>query len=140
MSIFIMIKKKFGFSVVNCLACMLMIWWLFRECIDINSSFTIVALDFVGLLVCIFSFIRMRESMNGMYKVLDMCTIYYASIFFMFFWFIRLLVIGWNIVYRHESDMLELVVVLIIFINMVSVFVHIEKENFNNLDKIEQEY
>ena len=94
-------------------------------------------MDFSALLTCMYSLIRVGQSLNGNFKIIDMVTVYYASLFFLFSWFIKMLYLIWDHFFVQNHDDMNLITSIVVFITLISNFYTTEKVNMDNLDKIE---
>lgn len=133
------IKKHYLFLSLNIVSIILLNIWIFKSCMDVNSSITSIIMDFFALLTCIFSVIRVSQSIRGDFKIMDMVTIYYASCFFLFSWFIKMLYLVWDHFWVKDHNDFNLIVSIVVFITLLVNFYTTEKVNMSNLDKIESD-
>jgi hypothetical protein len=131
------IKKHYIFFVLNIIAIVLLNIWIFKSCLKVNTSIISIVLDFLVLITFIYSLIRVAQSVNGQFKVLDMVSIYYASIIFLFSWYVKFLYLVWDLIWGHQFDILDLVIAGFVCLTLSANFVVTERENIKNLDKIE---
>ena len=71
--------------------------------------------------------------------MLDMVTVYYASVIFLFIWFTKMLYLLWDRLYTQHHDDLNLGISFMVFLTCIVNFYTTEKINMDNLDKIESE-
>lgn len=131
------IKKHYFFVVFNVVSILLLNVWIFKGCTNINTSLISIIMDFSALLTCIYSLIRVAQSLGGDFKIMDMVTIYYASLFFLFSWFIKALYLTWDFLWGSAYDVLNLSIAITVFITLLVNFYTTEKVNIDNLEKIE---
>ncbi|MFN0048457.1 MAG: hypothetical protein ACKVOU_04980 [Cytophagales bacterium] len=103
----------------------------------VNSSIGSIIMDFSALLTCVYSLVRVAQSMSGDFKIMDMVTVYYASLFFLFSWFLKALYLTWDYLWGTEYDIFNLSVSVTVFITLLVNFYTTEKVNIDNLEKIE---
>jgi hypothetical protein len=137
-----MVKKLrrvayFLFIAMNIFSSLLLFVWIYRNCLNPNSTFTSIVMDFFALITCIYSVIRVRQSRKGMFKVIDMVTIYYASLFFLFSWFLKTLYLIWDYCWTTHPDTYKLMITATVSVTLLINFYVTEKVNMDNLDKIE---
>lgn len=131
------LKSHFGFTLLNSMSAVLLVAWIFKNCLNLNTTFTSLCMDFMALVTCIYSLVRVNESIKGNFKILDMVTVYYLSLFFLFSWFLKLLSCCWDYFWTPRSDPFNLTVTAVLFITLLVNFYVTEKINMDNLDKIE---
>lgn len=130
--------KHYFFAFFNAISIVLLSIWLFKSCTNLSSSFTSIFMDFCALVTCVYSVIRVNQSRKGDFKVLDMVTIYYATLFFLFSWFLKMLYIIWDRIWvAHSQDDFKLVASVVVSITLLINFYVTERVNMENLDKIE---
>ena len=130
---------KYFFNLFNGVSILLLIVWLYKSCSDPSTGFTSIFMDFSALLTCLFSLVRVNQSLKGDFKVLDMVTVYYASLFFLFSWFMKMLYTVWDHFWSslQKPDDFKMIASIIVFITLLINFYVTEKVNMDNLDKIE---
>lgn len=74
--------KNFLIILINCVSVMMLSYWMFNKCLSVETNFSTLIADFLTLITCFYAMIRIIESKNGKFHVMDMVTIYYASLFF----------------------------------------------------------
>ena len=130
--------KHYFFAFFNGISVVLLAIWLFKSCSDLNTTFTSIFMDFSALITCLYSIIRVNQSRKGDFKVLDMVTIYYATLFFLFSWFLKMLYIIWDRIWvAHSQDDFKLITSVVVFVTLLINFYVTERVNMENLDKIE---
>ncbi len=117
----------------------LLLVWIFKECIDINSDFTYIIIDFITLIACLYSAIRVQESKNGNFHVLDMVTLYFCNLILLFYWFYTFVSILWDYLWIEQHLTFSLFTSCWVFMGLVINFYATESQNMKNLDKIETE-
>jgi hypothetical protein len=130
---------KYFFNLFNGASILLLIVWLYKSCSDSSTGFTAIFMDFSALLTCLFSLVRVNQSLKGDFKVLDMVTVYYASLFFLFSWFMKMLYTIWDHFWSsfQKPDDFKMITSIVVFITLLINFYVTEKVNMDNLDKIE---
>lgn len=123
----------------NTICVCLLLVWLFKECTDVHTSFTTIFFDFVTLITCFYSTIRVIESKNGNFHVLDMITLYYCNLFLLFSWFSKFMYLLWDFLWVDPTYTLPLCTTFAVFLGLMLNFYATEDQNMKNLDKIEAE-
>ncbi|MDX2188524.1 MAG: hypothetical protein SFY32_01560 [Bacteroidota bacterium] len=132
-------KKHVIFSSINVISILLLIVWIFKSCLNINSTFIGITMDFSALMTCMYSIIRVGQSLKGKFQALNMITIYYASMFFSFVWLVKMVYLIWDHFYLKVHDDVNLAISVVVFITSVINFFTIEKVNLDNIEKIKSE-
>lgn len=129
--------KFYGFTFLNLIAISLLFVWLVKSCANLNTTFTSIFLDFCAMITCIYTLLRVSESRKGDFKVLDMVTIYYAALFFLFSWFLKMLYNIWDSLWGVHQDNFQLATSVIVSVTLLINFYVTEKVNLQNIDKID---
>lgn len=137
MSLKAVVKKHYFFVLLNILSIVLLNVWIFKSCIKVNSSLTSIIMDFSALLTCVYSLVRVAQSLGGDFKIMDMVTVYYASLFFLFSWFMKACYLAWDYVWGTENDIFNLAISVTVFVTLLVNFYTTERVNIDNLEKIE---
>lgn len=139
MSFKIAFKNHYLFVIFNIISVVLLNIWIFNSCTKVNSNLTSIVMDFSALLTCVYSLIRVAQSFSGDFKVIDMITVYYASLFFLFSWFLKMCYLAWDYFWGRENDLFNLIISCIVFTTLIVNFYTTEKVNMDNLNKIKSE-
>ncbi len=130
------VKKHYFFVLLNVVSIALLNIWMFKSCTKVDTSITSIIMDFAALLTCVYSLIRVTQSLSGNFKIMDMVTVYYASLFFLFSWFMKALYLSWDYFWGKEYDTFNLGISLTVFVTLLVNFYTTEKVNVDNLEKI----
>ncbi|TAF73584.1 MAG: hypothetical protein EAZ53_12070 [Bacteroidetes bacterium] len=131
--------KKLAFIGINIFSVALLSFWIFQKCLSMDTNFSTLIADFLALITCFYAMIRIIESKNGNFHVMDMVTIYYASLFFVFWWFTKLVYNFWDFMWGTKYDAYGLLTTGIVFFALLINFYAAEDQNMQNLDKIESD-
>lgn len=129
--------KFYSFALLNITAISFLFVWLCKSCANLDTTFTSIFLDFCALITCIYTLLRVSESRKGDFKVLDMVTIYYAALFFLFSWFLKMLYLIWDRLWGTQLDDFQLVTAVVVSVTLLINFYVTEKVNLQNIDKID---
>lgn len=131
------IKKHYIFVLLNFISIVLLNIWLFKSCTDVNSSITSLLLDFLVMVTCVYTLVRVVQSLGGNFKVLDMVTVYYASLFFLFSWYLKFLYLIWDFFWAKNYSLFDIAISGTVCFTLSINFTITERLNIKNLDKIE---
>jgi hypothetical protein len=132
-------KNRLVYIFLNAFSILLLGIWLFRSCINLEVSITSLFLDFLVMITFIYTIVRVTQSLKGDFKVMDMVTLYYASLFFLFSWLTKAVSNFYDFLYVPQYDLLNLFISVFVFITLFVNFTVTEKINLDNLEKIESE-
>jgi hypothetical protein len=132
-------KNRLVYIFLNAFSILLLGIWLFRSCINLEVSITSLFLDFLVMITFIYTIVRVTQSLKGDFKVMDMVTLYYASLFFLFSWLTKAVSNFYDFLYVPQYDLLNLFISVFVFVTLFVNFTVTEKINLDNLEKIESE-
>lgn len=129
--------KKSLLIIFNFISSIALFTMLYKDCTNIHSQYGTIVIEFFTLLTCVYSVIRVNQSKNGHFQVLDMITLYYTNLILLFIWFSKFVNHAWDFMWAINYQSMDLLYCVIIFITHFVNFYATEEQNMQNLDKIE---